>query len=95
MVPILAGFAARREVTVAGQMVVRAARDAVTFPVVGRWRPVAGGVPGGYRVWGKKARRWWGELHQLRPDQRLDELNGKANSEKVTALCGSAGRGKR
>jgi hypothetical protein len=68
------------------QMVVRAYREAARFPAVGRRRYVAIGIPGGYRVWDNKARRWWGELYQLCPDRLLDELNGTANPEKITDL---------
>lgn len=51
-----------------------------------RRRYVARGVPGGYRVWDNKARRWWGDLYQLCPDDLLTELNGEANPDKITAL---------
>ncbi len=47
---------------------------------------MARGVPGGYRIWDNKARRWWGELYELCPDDLLDELNGEGNYEKITAL---------
>ncbi|PWR15189.1 hypothetical protein DKT69_12470 [Micromonospora sicca] len=47
---------------------------------------MARGVPGGYRVWDNKARRWWGDLYQLCPDDLLTELNGEANPDKITAL---------
>jgi hypothetical protein len=53
---------------------------------VARRRYVARGVPGGYRIWDNKARRWWGELYELCPDDLLDELNGEGNYEKITAL---------
>lgn len=51
-----------------------------------RRRYVARGVPGGYRIWDTKARRWWGDLYELCPDDLLTELNGDADYEKVTAL---------
>ncbi|MEN3535741.1 hypothetical protein AAH991_11555 [Microbispora sp. ZYX-F-249] len=51
-----------------------------------RRRYVARGVPGGYRIWDNKARRWWGDLYELCPDDLLNELNGSKNSEKITAL---------
>jgi len=51
-----------------------------------RRRYVARGVPGGYRIWDNRARRWWGELYELCPDDLLDELNGDANYERITAL---------
>jgi len=51
-----------------------------------RRRYGARGVPGGYRVWDNKGRRWWGDLYQLCPDDILTELNGEANPDKITAL---------
>lgn len=51
-----------------------------------RRRYVAKGVPGGYRIWDVRARRWWGELYELCPDELLAELNGNADYETVTAL---------
>ncbi|MBD3143676.1 hypothetical protein IEQ31_10865 [Microbispora camponoti] len=51
-----------------------------------RRRYVARGVPGGYRIWDNRARRWWGDLYELCPDDLLDELNGGANHEKIAAL---------
>ncbi len=47
---------------------------------------MARGVPGGYRIWDTKARRWWGDLYELCPDDLLTELNGDADYEKITAL---------
>ncbi|WP_157181296.1 hypothetical protein [Actinopolymorpha alba] len=47
---------------------------------------MARGVQGGYRVWVTKARRWWGDLYELCPDELLTELNGDADYEKITAL---------
>ncbi|MFC6081128.1 hypothetical protein [Sphaerisporangium aureirubrum] len=41
-----------------------------------RRRYVARGVPGGYRIWDNKARRWWGDHYELYLDDLLDELNG-------------------
>ncbi|WP_432868310.1 hypothetical protein [Microbispora rosea] len=51
-----------------------------------RRRYVARGVPGGYRIWDNKARRWWGDLYELCPDDLLNALNGEKNSEKIAAL---------
>ena len=53
---------------------------------MGRRRYVARGVPGGYRIWDHTARRWWGDLYEVCPDDLLAELNGAANYEKITAL---------
>jgi hypothetical protein len=51
-----------------------------------RRRYVARGVSGGYRIWDTKARRWWGDLYELCPDDLLTELNSDADPEKITAL---------
>lgn len=47
---------------------------------------VARGVPGGYRIWDNRARRWWGDHYELCPDDLINELNGAANPEAITAL---------
>ncbi|MFF4240584.1 hypothetical protein ACFYYL_32315 [Actinomadura geliboluensis] len=51
-----------------------------------RRRYVARGVPGGYRIWDNRARKWWGEVYELCPDDLLTGLNGDADYQKVTAL---------
>jgi hypothetical protein len=53
---------------------------------VSRRQYVARGVPGGYRIWDSKRRRWWGDQYELCPDDLLDELNGEADYQKITAL---------
>lgn len=47
---------------------------------------MARGVPGGYRIWDTKGRRWWGDHYELCPDDLLVELNGAADPVKITAL---------
>lgn len=47
---------------------------------------MARGVPGGYRIWDNKARRWWGDRYELCPDELLDELNGAGDHTRITAL---------
>jgi hypothetical protein len=47
---------------------------------------VAKGVPGGYRIWDTKARRWWGDHYELCPDELLSELNDAADHAKITML---------
>ncbi len=49
-------------------------------------RYVARGVPGGYRVWDNKVRRWWGEPFELCPDDLLTELNSAHDPARITAL---------
>jgi hypothetical protein len=51
-----------------------------------RRRYVARGVPGGWRVWDNKSRRWWGELYEVQPDDLVAELNGDGDYTRVTAL---------
>ncbi|WP_214325284.1 hypothetical protein [Nonomuraea sediminis] len=51
-----------------------------------RRRYVARGVPGGYRIWDNKVRRWWGDVYELCSDDLLVELNGARDFDKVTAL---------
>ncbi|WP_326637703.1 hypothetical protein OIE67_06820 [Nonomuraea fuscirosea] len=53
---------------------------------MGRRRYVARGVSGGYRIWDNKARRWWGDLYELCPDEVLDELNGARDPGRLTTL---------
>lgn len=47
---------------------------------------MARGVPGGYRIWDNKTRRYWGELYELCPDDLLTELNGARDYARITAL---------
>ncbi|MEU1195869.1 hypothetical protein ABZ446_06555 [Streptomyces sp. NPDC005813] len=51
-----------------------------------RRRYVARGVPGGYRIWDNRGRRWWGDLYELCPDDLLTELNGAADGERIAGL---------
>ncbi|WP_432035572.1 hypothetical protein [Streptomyces cucumeris] len=53
---------------------------------MGRRRYVAGGVPGGYRIWDNHGRRWWGDFYELCPDVLLTELNGRADRTRIIAL---------
>lgn len=47
---------------------------------------MAHGVPGGYRIWDNKRRKWWGDHYELCPDELLAELNSNRDYEKITAL---------
>lgn len=49
-------------------------------------RYVARGVPGGYRIWDNRSRRWWGDLYERCPDDLLAELNGARRPAELTAL---------
>ncbi|MEU0936768.1 hypothetical protein [Embleya sp. NPDC005971] len=51
-----------------------------------RRRYVARGVPGGYRIRDNRARRWWGDLYELCPDELVVALNGSTTPETITAL---------
>ncbi|TDC61203.1 hypothetical protein E1258_12275 [Micromonospora sp. KC207] len=61
---------------------------------MGRRRHVARAVTGGYRIGDYKARRRWGDLHELCPDELLDEPNGDRDHAEATALLEN-GRGQR
>ncbi|MEU2288679.1 hypothetical protein ABZ614_43560 [Streptomyces sp. NPDC013178] len=49
-------------------------------------RYVARGVPGGYRVWDNRGRRYWGDFYELCPDELLTELNGPADQARIVEL---------
>ncbi|MFD0316039.1 hypothetical protein [Streptomyces flavalbus] len=53
---------------------------------MGRRRYVARGVPGGYRIWDNKGRRYWGDLYELCPDDLLTELNTTADQTRIARL---------
>ncbi|GAB4589061.1 hypothetical protein Ntsu_68930 [Nocardia sp. IFM 10818] len=64
------------------------------YPIARR-RYVARGVPGGYRVWDNKVRRWWGDLYELCPDDLVAELNGAHRPDRITELTKRARARKR
>ncbi|MFE7799813.1 hypothetical protein [Nocardia sp. NPDC057440] len=47
---------------------------------------MARGVPGGYRIWDNKARRWRGDHYELCPDELTDALNRRRDYATITAL---------
>jgi hypothetical protein len=47
-------------------------------------RYVARGVPGGYRIWDNRARRWWGDLYELCPDDLVNALNSGVGHFELT-----------
>ena len=49
-------------------------------------RYVARGVPGGYRIWNRKSKVWWGDHYELCPDDLIAELNGANDPARITAL---------
>ncbi|MFF0298072.1 hypothetical protein ACFYS8_35190 [Kitasatospora sp. NPDC004615] len=51
-----------------------------------RRRYVARGVPGGYRIWDNRSRRWWGDLYELCPDELVAGLNAGVDHPTLTAL---------
>ncbi|MDX3839790.1 hypothetical protein [Streptomyces europaeiscabiei] len=51
-----------------------------------RRRYVARGLPGGYRIWDNRGRRWWGDFYELCPDDLVVELNGQADQARISAL---------
>ena len=46
----------------------------------------------GWRVWDRKAKRWWGEATPQYPEQLLAELNGEKRPERLVELTRQAGR---
>jgi len=53
-------------------------------------RYVARGVPGGYRIWDNRARRWWGDLYELCPDDLVNVLNKGASHTELTEAVNRA-----
>ncbi|MEO1050913.1 MAG: hypothetical protein AAFX87_09805 [Bacteroidota bacterium] len=49
-------------------------------------RYVCKGVPGGWRIWDNKIKRWWGQLYELQPDELANELNGSKRNEVIIEL---------
>ena len=49
---------------------------------------VAKAVPGvGWRIWNRRAKRWWGNYYSEYPQSVLDELNGPKRSDELTRLA--------
>jgi hypothetical protein len=44
----------------------------------------------GWRVWNRRAKRWWGNFFPEYPQAVLEELNGAARPEVLTQLCKSS-----
>jgi hypothetical protein len=63
--------------------------------MTGRARYVLRGVPGGWRIWDNRAKRFWGELYEVCPDELVTELNGDKRHAKVTDLTRQARNAKR
>jgi hypothetical protein len=40
----------------------------------------------GWRIWDKKARKWWGPVFAAHPAAVIDELNGHKRPERLTEL---------
>jgi hypothetical protein len=55
-----------------------------------RRRYVARGVPGGYRIWDNRARRWWGDLYELCPDGLVSALNSGVGHTELTEAVNRA-----
>ena len=47
---------------------------------------MARGVPGGWRIWDNRSRRWWGDHYETQPDDLVTELNTTADPARLTAL---------
>lgn len=55
-----------------------------------RRRYVVRGVPGGYRIWDNRGRRWWGDLYELCPDDLVSALNGGVSHSELTEALNRA-----
>ncbi|MCR9254223.1 MAG: hypothetical protein NXI20_27670 [bacterium] len=51
-----------------------------------RRKYVAKGVPGGWRIWNTKMKKWWGELYEIQPDELVEELNSNKRPEVLVQL---------
>ncbi|MEU0060927.1 hypothetical protein [Streptomyces sp. NPDC006334] len=60
-----------------------------------RRRYVARGVPGGYRTWDNRGRRYWGDFYELCPDELPAELNGPADRDRLVDLMRRCKKAKR
>lgn len=49
-------------------------------------RYVAKGVPGGWRIYNKLSKKYWGELYERQPDELVNELNGQKRPEVIVKL---------
>ena len=49
-------------------------------------RYVAKGVPGGWRIWNNKMKKFWGDMYEVQPDELIIELNGQKRPEKLNEL---------
>lgn len=55
----------------------------------------ARGVPGGWRIWNNKTKKWWGDLYERQPDDLVDELNNAKRPDKITELLAKQRKDKR
>jgi hypothetical protein len=53
------------------------------------------GVPGGWRIWDNKRKRFWGDVYELSPDELVVELNGDARQHIIAELTNIARKAKR
>ena len=44
----------------------------------------------GWRIWDKKARKWWGPVFAAHPAALVDELNGEKRPDRLTELLRAA-----
>ena len=50
-------------------------------------RYVARAVPGGWRIFNRRTKRWWGNYFREYPEDVLAELNGQRRPDVLTQLC--------
>lgn len=58
-------------------------------------RYVAKGVPGGWKIWNTKSKKWWGQLYERQPNELIEELNGQKRSDIIVDLTRKYQRDKR
>jgi hypothetical protein len=58
-------------------------------------RYVLRGVPGGWRVYDNKRKRFWGDHYEVCPDDLVAELNGDGRQHVIVALTKTARQEKR
>jgi hypothetical protein len=63
--------------------------------MTGRKRYALRGVPGGWRIWDSKAKRFWGDLYEICPDELVAQLNAEKGHAQVTELTRQARAAKR
>ncbi len=62
---------------------------------MGKKRYAARGVPGGWRIWNNKMKKWWGDMYERQPDDLVNELNNAKRPNIITELLAKYRKDKR